>query len=988
MSTPSWVTTQAGRVSANPERRRLHERQSGFGMLEVMLTLGLTTLILVPLFGWFAFALRGQAPVGAKTEDVAGVGRARTVFSRDVASAMSAATTGADCTGGAGAGGTVRLVLTSSSATAARVVYTEAPQEDAGVVSATAKSVWRRVCVGTAAPSSSLQLVRDLAAPVTVTCLPRPSVPLPDTCGQVRLSTTTAQRIEPVSLNGARRWTGLSVEATSGTGKQAPIPVIAKTQSNPNGYRNLLVNFDSSGSTDPDGTIVSYYWTFGDGSPPSTEQNPSHTYTAVGVFPVTLTVTDNDGAPRTAYTSVTVNNRLPVAVIANTDATLTGGKPLTIAFSSVGSNDTADPGGAITSYQWVFGDGTPNSTSANPSHTYTKSGSYQVTLTVMDNDGGTSSAMKTVTVTNTPPNVTAIGWTCQAGTTPCASGTTNSAIGTTTSTLATNFTSTAADTDGGTITAWEWSVTPSATIATPSAQNTTITFPSPGTYTVTLKVKDDDNAWSAPFTRTVKVNAPPTAAFTKSHSNNDGYRPITVTLDATTSSDADGGIASYQWTTSDGKSATGSTASFTWSNSDLAGVRTITLTVTDTNGATASTSKTISLVNRAPTVTLTTSPDPPAGPKPLAVTFTANGSDPDGTAVTYRWTVNGIVQVGATSPTFSYTFGTTATSTVQVTVTDIDGATALKDVNVTPGNVPPTVSSLSFVCHASVPSQYCTNGVNGSVIGSLSPSSLVTSFSGAGTETDGGTIQGYEWSVSPAASISNASAANTTITFSSAGSYSVSFRVKDNDGAWSPLVTKTVIVNAPPSASFTVPAGGRAPQTRTFTGSASDPEGTTISYSWSITGPDNFSPTGQSASVTFNKPGTYTVKLTASDIHGGSTTTAAQTLIITGPPPPTLSRAGGARCTGFLCLGSGYIDINITNRPTNVSLFEMKIVGTSGIWPCAGTGTTRQDPFNVSNPVRWNTGCIYNLTWNIQVRSFDQNLSIWGDWSGTYSMSN
>jgi thermitase len=55
----------------------------------------------------------------------------------------------------------------------------------------------------------------------------------------------------------------------------------------------LNVNFTDH-SFDPDGTVVSWTWNFGDGGT-STEQNPSHTYAAAGKYTVELTVTDNDG---------------------------------------------------------------------------------------------------------------------------------------------------------------------------------------------------------------------------------------------------------------------------------------------------------------------------------------------------------------------------------------------------------------------------------------------------------------------------------------------------------------------------------------------------------------------------------------------------------------------------------------------------------------------------------------------------------------------
>lgn len=72
---------------------------------------------------------------------------------------------------------------------------------------------------------------------------------------------------------------------------QAPTAAAAGTPTS--GIEPLVVSFSSAGTGDADGSIVSYNWDFGDGSPDATTANASHTYTTPGTYEATLTVTDD-----------------------------------------------------------------------------------------------------------------------------------------------------------------------------------------------------------------------------------------------------------------------------------------------------------------------------------------------------------------------------------------------------------------------------------------------------------------------------------------------------------------------------------------------------------------------------------------------------------------------------------------------------------------------------------------------------------------------
>lgn len=106
------------------------------------------------------------------------------------------------------------------------------------------------------------------------------------------------------SLQGGGTYS-TDVPAGSGGGGGAQFP-IAVANGPYSAQLGAAITFSSSGSFDPDGTISSYHWNFGDGTSANTA-NPAHTYQSSGLFTATLTVTDNAGLRSSTTAAVTIN---------------------------------------------------------------------------------------------------------------------------------------------------------------------------------------------------------------------------------------------------------------------------------------------------------------------------------------------------------------------------------------------------------------------------------------------------------------------------------------------------------------------------------------------------------------------------------------------------------------------------------------------------------------------------------------------------------
>ena len=145
--------------------------------------------------------------------------------------------------------------------------------------------------------------------------------------------------------------------------------------------------------------ITEWEWDFGDGTPVETYDrsvNPFHNYSAMGVYNVSLTVTNSTGGTSTYSEVIDVNAVPPVASF-----TYTPENPTTADNITFDASASYDPDGNITAYDWDFGDGNTSSGEI-VTHRYSTAGSYTVNLTVTDDDGATNSTLKIINV-NSPP---------------------------------------------------------------------------------------------------------------------------------------------------------------------------------------------------------------------------------------------------------------------------------------------------------------------------------------------------------------------------------------------------------------------------------------------------------------------------------------------------------------------------------------------------------------------------------------------------------
>lgn len=158
---------------------------------------------------------------------------------------------------------------------------------------------------------------------------------------------------------------------------QQPVAIIVAPSL---GNKKVDITFDGSDSYDSDGYIVEYLWDFGDGET-GNGSIVTHQFQMSKAYTVILQVEDDDGDTDETSHTIVINNQAPVASISVDQQYIEPGDTVTF-----DGTDSYDPDGDSLSYEWKLGDGTVIGTESVISYTFNEYGTYEVILTVTDDD--------------------------------------------------------------------------------------------------------------------------------------------------------------------------------------------------------------------------------------------------------------------------------------------------------------------------------------------------------------------------------------------------------------------------------------------------------------------------------------------------------------------------------------------------------------------------------------------------------------------------
>jgi PKD repeat protein len=331
----------------------------------------------------------------------------------------------------------------------------------------------------------------------------------------------------------------------------------------------------TASASDPGADTLTWAWDFGDGSPLGAGDTLTHAFPDDGVYTVTLTVTDDDGGSVSQTGTATIGNLPPSITALTGPSTGIEGELLTFEVT------WTDPGTDTFTHVWDFGDGSPLVTGgAVESHVFEDDGTYGVTVTVADDDGGMDSATTVVAIANVDPTITAID---------VPDGAEGDLL-----TLSGVATDPSVD-----VLTYTWDFGDGEPVAT--GDTVTHAWADDGSWTVTLTVTDDDGG-SATTTGTALIsNVAPSLTSMTGPATGDEGSDLSFAATADDPGLADLPDLSFTWDFGDGTpTETGETIDHAFSDE---GTYTVTVVVDDADGGTDVDALVVDIANVAPEIT-------------------------------------------------------------------------------------------------------------------------------------------------------------------------------------------------------------------------------------------------------------------------------------------------------------------------------------------------------------------------------------------------
>ncbi|WP_152053757.1 PKD domain-containing protein [Tautonia marina] len=182
-------------------------------------------------------------------------------------------------------------------------------------------------------------------------------------------------------------------------------PLLIDAGADRTGMEGKPISFEATASGAGPFEIV---WEFGDGSTQTGSLTPTHTYLDNGTYTATVRVTDAYGITSTDSLKVTVDNVAPAASLSGPSS---GQAFVPLQFAASATDSSPIDQSAGFDYRWLFGDGT-QAIGQNVSHTFAEAGTFTITMTATDKDGGSTTVSTTTTIAasaNTAPLLDPVG---------------------------------------------------------------------------------------------------------------------------------------------------------------------------------------------------------------------------------------------------------------------------------------------------------------------------------------------------------------------------------------------------------------------------------------------------------------------------------------------------------------------------------------------------------------------------------------------------